>query len=766
MQHRWQLLLAASALAVLVQCAAFPASPGAPGAYAVPPLDTAATGPVGFLVGDGTRVHARSPLMLVQVPQEGGAAERPAGPAGPGQVTQPEQPGEAGRMQPQGGGMVLRPGDVLSISVQGEPELTGQVNIRPDGLIVLPLLGTVEAGGKTVTELADDLTESLRAYVINPIVSVIQIGGVPRVVSVLGAVMNPGTYDVRQYERLLAVLAAAGGPSPDADMERAVLVRDGERARIVAGAIEGEPIIPEDIALQAGDAIVVPSRADRALRVAGAVVRPGLVAVENNLTASRAILSAGGPTELADLAGVQLLRGAEQLDLNLRPLLQPERAVAGEQARDEVVQVDDVLIVPQVRSEAVFVIGAVAAPGPQSAREARTASKAVVMAGGAAASADLSRAYVLRDGEQTPLELTPLLDPDNAAEGAVAVDAPVEPGDVVMVPEQMPIFVIGAVVTPGAVSPHNARTLSQAIVLAGGLAEDANKGEAYVLRAGEQIRVDLARLFDEGDASADLALLPEDAVVVPRQAQVFSVVGEVLRPGTYPLDQAASVLDAWALGGGPTLWADASQALLVRGEETERLNIDEMVFGGDLTQNRELRAGDTLLIPRIEDEVYVLGAVVRPGAHPIHEGDTLIDVIADAGGPTVGADVGRIAVIRRTVLEEARRREVYDRPAEQEAGRPRVGPPSAGRPGMGQTRPRTAPREDEPRDEAERIARELIEGTEAVRLYDLAGGPAGDPAYLVRPGDVIYVPPKEVRRYDLMSILISIASSVITGALL
>ncbi len=714
-------------------------------------------------------MHPTAPVMLAQLADEGREPAGPTGPTGPGQVMQPEQPGEAGRMQPQGGGMILRPGDVLSISVQGEPELTGQVNIRPDGLIVLPLLGTVEAGGKTVTELADDLTESLRAYVINPIVSVIQIGGVPRVVSVLGAVMNPGTYDVRQYERLLAVLAAAGGPRPDADMERAVLVRDGERVRIVAGAIEGEPIIPEDIALQAGDAIVVPSKTERSLRVAGAVRQPGLVAVENNLTASRAILSAGGPTDLADLTAVQLLRGAEQVNLNLRPVLQPERAAAGERALDEIVQVDDVLIVPQVRSEAVFVIGEVATPGPQPAREARTASKAVVMAGGATPSADLGRAYVLHDGERTPLELTPLLDPDSAAEGAVAVDAPVEAGDVVIVPEQMPIFVIGAVVTPGALPPDRAGTLSQAIVMAGGLAEDANRREAYVLRKGEQIHVDLARLFDEGDATVDIALLPEDAVVVPRQAQVVSVVGEVLRPGPYALDQANTVLDAWALGGGPTLWADASQALLVRGDETVRVNIDQMMLGGDLTQNFELRAGDTLLVPRIEDEVYVLGAVVRPGAHPIHEGDTLIDIIADAGGPTVGADVGRIAVIRRTVLEETRRREVYDRPSappEERGGRRGAGPPSAGRPGMGGSRERPAPRAEEPQDEAQRIAQELIEGTEAVRLFDLARSPVGDEAYLVQPGDLIYVPPKEMRRYDLMQVLITIVTSVITGALL
>ena len=95
MQHRWQLLLAVSALAVLPHCAAFPAAPGEPTSYAVPPVGLAVTRQsVDFLAQGSLLGHVRSPLMLVQVPEEGGAPEGPAGPTGLGQVTQPEQPGE------------------------------------------------------------------------------------------------------------------------------------------------------------------------------------------------------------------------------------------------------------------------------------------------------------------------------------------------------------------------------------------------------------------------------------------------------------------------------------------------------------------------------------------------------------------------------------------------------------------------------------------------------------------------------------------------
>jgi len=706
-------------------------------------------------------------VLLAQATDVGAAEGVTPGPSEqPAPAEEAAAPALPERMQPQAAGVQLRAGDVVSISVRGEPELSGAVHIRPDGTAVLPMLGQVQAAGKTVSQLADDLTTMLEEYVINPVVSVIQIGGVPRLVSVLGAVQARGTYDVRQYPTVLTVLAAAGGATPEADMARALLVRDGERALIVKEVIGGQPVIPEDMALQAGDAIIVPSMVERAIQVVGAVARPGLVALEEGLTASRAVLMAGGATETADLTRAQLLRGNKWIDLNLRPLLQPDKTREGEEALDVTVQLDDVLIVPPAHTQAVFLIGAVAAPGPQPANEARMASKAVVMAGGATISGDLSRAYVLRDGQQIDLELTPLLDPDNAPEGAEGIDASLQAGDVVVVPEHKPIFIIGAVSNPGGLTPHQAKTVSNAIVFAGGLADDADKSNAYVLRQGEQIQVDLASLFDEGDASADLALEPLDALIVPRRPQVFHIVGQVLRPGTYPLDEASTVLDAWALAGGPTLTGNGSECVLLRGENAEVLNVEVLVNQADFSQNRNLQAGDTIVVPEIEDEVYVFGQVVRPGAHPIHEGDTVIDVIADAGGPTVMANVNAIALIRRRKVEEARRRELYGRGVEiEDRERERRG--VRRRPGAVRAREEElTPEEAAARTRAETVAEQLAKGTEAIRLFDLAKVPPGDSRYLVHPGDVIYVPTVRVREREWRRILTQFITSLLAGALL
>ncbi|MGC9317999.1 MAG: SLBB domain-containing protein [Armatimonadota bacterium] len=646
----------------------------------------------------------------------------------------------------QPGGLPLRAGDVLSITVQGEPELSGTAYVRPDGTITLPMLGSVPVAGSTPTQLADSLAEMLRRYVVNPQVTVLHIGGVARVVSIIGAVHSPGTYDVRQYPNLLPLLAAAGGPRPDADLERAVLVRGGEQARIVRNVVEGEPVIPEDISLESGDTIVVPSIIERSVRVAGAVGQPSLVSMEEGLTASRAVLAAGGPLEIADLSDVQLLRGAERMNLDLKPVLQPDVAAGEEQVEDPLLQVDDVIIVPRMGTQAVMVIGAVQAPGPQDAGGTRLASKAVAMAGGATVEGDLSRAYVLRDGERIELELTPFLDPANAPADMEGVDTPVRAGDVVVVPERNPVFVIGAVNAPGEFPPQQASTVSKAIVMAGGLAPDADMSAAYVLRAGEQIQMNLRGLLEEGDASADLALQPQDALVVPRRAQMVHVVGQVNQPGSFPLESAETVADAWALAGGETPMAHTTACLLVRDGQTETLNIEALVNEGDATQNRRLQAGDTIIVPKISDEVYIFGAVVQPGKHAIHEGDTVIDAIANAGGPAPGARIGDVALIRREKLPEVReqmRREGAVRPGQAPGPTEQRGGPRDWRERWQGGR---APEAEAPAgDRQERIAQKIAEGNRALHLFDLASVPPDDPRYLVHPGDVIYIPPRSIR---------------------
>ncbi len=672
------------------------------------------------------------------------------------ELTQQPQLGTAGPIipnVPDSGLSPLVPGDVISVDVRGEPTVSGVYYVRNEGDVLLPMAGSVRAAGLTPGQLGEQIAAKLRQYVRTPHVTVLRLSGVSRVVSILGAVARPGTYDVRSFPTTLALLGAAGGTTPEADLARMVLVRDGETAPLTRPAGPGEMIIPMDVKLQAGDAVVVPSLRQRSIRIVGAVAQPGLAALEDALTASRAVLAAGGATDLADLSAVQILRGNEVIQVNLRPILRPDPQ-RRDMVEDVVLELDDVVMVPQVATRSVLVTGQVNTPGAIDAEQAGAASTAVVAAGGATENADLSRAYVLRSGERIALNLMPLLQPERAPAGSVAVDTPVRSGDILVVPERNPIFVIGAVNTPGSLPAGRATTLSQAVVMAGGLAPDADATEAFVLRQGRQIRADLRALLQDGDSSSDVVLEPQDAVVVPRRAQVVQIVGQVTQPGALPLDSAATLVDAWGLAGGATPLGDSRAVILLRGGESTTYDMEAMVDLGDAEQNVRLQPGDTIIVPRITEEVYVLGSVVKPGIYPVREGDTIIDVIAEAGGPSPTAKIGKIAIVRRSevqqLLASAAGTEMADRTAPAAAPAARRSSAAPGEPWRaGRLDPsRNYPQRERVQDAPKRqrtVSQRLSTGTEAVHLLELAEVQTGDPAYLVYPGDVIYVPPRDVR---------------------
>ena len=151
--------------------------------------------------------------------------------------------------------------DVLSVSVWKQPELTRTVNVRPDGKITFPLLGDMQAAGRTPVQLAAELTETLVKYVQDPIVTVTveQINSYK--IYLLGEIGKQGELTLKRPMRLLQVIAMAGGLSPYAS-KNVVVVRD-EGGREVRTEVDYRKLLsgerPElNIPLKAGDTIIVP----------------------------------------------------------------------------------------------------------------------------------------------------------------------------------------------------------------------------------------------------------------------------------------------------------------------------------------------------------------------------------------------------------------------------------------------------------------------------------------------------------------------------
>lgn len=120
----------------------------------------------------------------------------------------------------------LGPEDVVDVFVWKEPDLSRTVVIRPDGKISLPLANEIEANGKTVAELQDEITERLTKYVTRPVVNVMvkQINSMK--VSVLGEVRKPDVYRIKSRTSVLDAIAMAGGFTDLARPDKVVIIRN------------------------------------------------------------------------------------------------------------------------------------------------------------------------------------------------------------------------------------------------------------------------------------------------------------------------------------------------------------------------------------------------------------------------------------------------------------------------------------------------------------------------------------------------------------
>lgn len=150
--------------------------------------------------------------------------------------------------------------DVLDVAVWRDPDLSRTVPVRPDGKISLPLLGDVEAVGKTPHELAQALTEALHPFVQEPRVSVIVREVNSTRVYVTGEVAQPGAYALRGQMSLVQLIALAGGFSDFADREaiRIISQGDGEVLQVRFSDMISDDAKSRSLRLRPGDTIVVP----------------------------------------------------------------------------------------------------------------------------------------------------------------------------------------------------------------------------------------------------------------------------------------------------------------------------------------------------------------------------------------------------------------------------------------------------------------------------------------------------------------------------
>ncbi len=247
----------------------------------------------------------------------------------------------------------LGKGDILSISVYDEPDLTlDSVPVRPDGMIAFPLIGDVQVAGRNVEAVSNEIRERLLQFVLEPRVSVVVTEFNSLDYTLYGEVVNPGVYPLTTEVSITAAIAKAGGLTKGqfrassvelADLTHAFLARDGmvmpvDFVRLIRG---GD--MRFDIELQPGDYIHIPSGLSKEVYILGEVNEPALFAFRESMPMSRTLALAEGFTVDADLSRIHIVRGALH---NPTVIVSNFEDVVNGRAQDVQLEPGDIVYVP------------------------------------------------------------------------------------------------------------------------------------------------------------------------------------------------------------------------------------------------------------------------------------------------------------------------------------------------------------------------------------------------------------------------------------
>ena len=430
-----------------------------------------------------------------------------------------------------------------------------------------------------------------------------------------------------------------------------------------------------------------------AVRVFGEVATSGTYAFKPGTTVMDALLRAGGVTRYAAVEQIRVLPpSGDPILFNLKRFLD-----SGSQALNLPLVPGTTIFVPheveEVRSggHVVYVMGEVAKPGAFEAAPGTGFFDILANAGGPTRYADPKLIRIIRaDGTVVGFDLSAYAD---APGGARTPPPAVSPGDAIFVPEKTQgpeqaswlrtppsraVRVLGAVRSPGRFEWSDEMSLVDLIAQAGGPNERGDISNVEIVqgdRGGAAIRFDLRTFLARGGRLGSLPVLRGGyTVTVPELPQSpndtraqwtqlssdrsIHVLGAVGRPGRYAFEPELTFLDVVSAADGPTNSADLLNVRVIhRGEGRDRVskvNLASYLETGDDGLLPKVRPGDVIFVPDRNrnwleqtpaNTVRVLGSVGKPGRYQFSDGMTILDLLAEAGGPNKEAYQEKIVVV-------------------------------------------------------------------------------------------------------------------------
>ncbi|MCK8122270.1 SLBB domain-containing protein [Pseudoalteromonas sp. 2CM32C] len=612
-------------------------------------------------------------------------------------------------------------GNKLFLYIPGEVDFDKTFEVDNKGQINLPEVGQFVVANKTISQVELELTPVLGGLFVAMDDFYVEIRSRDIFINVMGYVNTPSQVSIPANGNIQMVISKADGLRPGAQLDR-LQIRRGEeiiefdyKAYLDSGNIS---LLP---ALKSQDTVFVPvspllgnvqidfdaqtlsatgdANDGNAVTILGEVHNPGSFSYKEEMTILDALMRAEGVTRYADVTKIRVIVDKSPVIFDLKAyldkpsgstmqLLQPGSTVYVP------IMVDDV----NTTSRTVYIMGEVQKPGAYEAADSTNFLDILANAGGPTRFAETRHIKIL-----TPEGESILFDLQGYSEGTVTTKVPdLNPGDVIFVPEKTDvnekswlkiptkraIKIIGAITSPGRYEWSDEMDFTDLLAHAGGPTKGANINDIKILRNGDVTqRFDLEK-YTITDGETPLPnLVAGDTVIVEElpvdpadnksqwirqeSSKSIYIMGQVGSPGRYSFNENMHFIDILAAADGPTGTADIRNIRVTHrnGNRAKVSKLDLAMYfeTGDETLFPNVLPGDTIFVPEKNKDwlrtpkervVRIMGAVQKPGRYNFDDTMSILDVLAEAGGPSNSALIDKIVVVNHSCCKEQSR--VFD----------------------------------------------------------------------------------------------------------
>ena len=610
---------------------------------------------------------------------------------------------------------VVRVGDLVQINLPGEASLNKGFQVDKRGRINLPEIGPIFVAGYNEDQLQNVITDNLKTAFRDVDNVRVFVKEQQLLISVQGYVVKPGEYTLPSGSNIQMFLYEAGGLRAGAQLDKIIVKRGNKNIEFDYKLFLDTGDDSKLPALESLDVLFVPASplvgnieqefdaakfansgdsADsaRAIKVFGEVNAPGSFTYKPNTTLVDVIMRAGGVTRYASVEQIRVITNNTPVMFNLKRYLD-----SGDQSLLPKVLPGTTIFVPKQEEEikaganVVYVMGEVAHPGAYEGKKGASFMDILANAGGPTRFAESRQIRVIKaDGGVISFDLT------SHTEGLSNQRVPaVGPGDAIFVPEKTDmnekswlkvapsraVAVMGEVVRPGRIEWSDEMDLIDLIAHVGGPTRRADTSKVEVSNNGKVTKFDLDKYILQGSPHSKLPrvsagtvvrvhALPDDPsdnksqwVSQSSDASIY-VFGQINAPGRYRFTTEMHFLDILSAADGPTKDADIHNIRVThRGlgyAKVSKLNLSLYFETGDESILPDVRPGDTIYIPEKdrnwldrskESTVRVLGEVHSPGRYVFNDNMTILDILAEAGGPSDSAYVEKISVVNMSCCQ-------------------------------------------------------------------------------------------------------------------